>query len=134
MNKIEGSLCLLDWFMPSYDEAVMLSGKNKPEEISMVFSEKGVKNVVIKLGEKGCYVKPFDGSGFYSPAYKAQTIDTSGAGDAFCAGFITGMIKGWGAPDCARFANAAGAGCVSAIGTTAGIKSFDQIKEIMDDE
>ncbi len=134
IKKIKGSISLLDWFMPSYDEAVMLSGQRDPEKIALDFSRKGARNIVIKLGEEGCFVKPFDSPGFYSPAFKVDTIDTSGAGDAFCAGFITGIIKGWETAECARYANAAGAACVSAIGTTSGIRDFDQIREIMDEK
>ncbi|MCL2814319.1 MAG: carbohydrate kinase family protein [Oscillospiraceae bacterium] len=128
MDKIGGCLPYLDWFMPSFEEAVMLShGKKDPGDIAEVFVSMGAKNVAIKLGERGCYVKTRNEKGFYKPAYADLPVaDTSGAGDCFCAGFLTGLSKGWPPEKCAQFANAAGGMCVTAMGTTAGIKGMDE--------
>jgi len=127
LRKIESSLQYLDWFMPSYDEACEMSGKKIPEEIALFFRSEGVKNVIIKLGHEGCFVKQDDQKGYQVPAFnKVKAIDTSGAGDSFCAGFIAGLYMGWDIPECARFANAVGAHCIMQIGTTAGIKSMEE--------
>ncbi|MCJ7450097.1 MAG: carbohydrate kinase family protein [Bacteroidales bacterium] len=127
IKKIESSLQYLDWFMPSYDEACEMSGTKIPEEIAQFFQSKGVKNVIIKLGKEGCFVKPVNGKGYQVPAFnKVKVIDTSGAGDSFCAGFIAGLYIGWDIPECAKFANAVGAHCIMQIGTTAGIKSVEE--------
>jgi sugar/nucleoside kinase (ribokinase family) len=127
IRKIEPSLQYLDWFMPSFDEAHELSGKTDPEDIAEFFLYKGVKNVVIKLGDHGCFVKPGNEKGFIIPAFtKVEVIDTSGAGDSFCAGFIAGLYKGWPVHECAKFANAVAAHCIMKIGTTTGIRSFKE--------
>ena len=132
MKKIEKTLQYLDWFMPSYEEAKELSGKTDPAVIAEAFKAKGTKNVVIKLGKDGCYVKSEHDQGFYTPTYTdVKVIDTSGAGDAFCAGFLTGLVKGWDIQACARFANAVGTHCVMAIGTTTGIKSLAETLTFM---
>jgi sugar/nucleoside kinase (ribokinase family) len=134
LKKIDSSLEYLDWFMPSYDEAYEMSGKPKPEDIAQFFYTKGVKNVIIKLGCEGCFVKPGNEKGFLSPAFnKVKVIDTSGAGDSFCAGFVAGLYKGWDIPHCVYFANAVGAHCIIQIGTTAGIKSIEKTLEFMRD-
>ena len=128
MNKIGGVLPYLDWFMPSLEEARELSGKDSPPEIADIFVKKGVKNIVIKLGADGCYVCPQSGVCFTVPAYKVSSVvDTSGAGDAFCAGFLTGLLNKWDFRQCAEFANAVAAHCVMAIGTTTGIKPMSKI-------
>jgi len=128
MDKIKGSLVYLDWFLPSYEEARELSKEDKPEDMARLFQTKGVKNVVVKLGKNGCYVKPASKEGFYAPTYNdVQVVDTSGAGDSFCAGFLTGLVKGWDVNMCAKFANAVGSHCVMEIGTTTGIKPMDEI-------
>jgi len=132
MKKIEGMLQHLDWFMPSYDEANKMSGKTDPAEIAKVFISKGVRNVLIKLGKDGCYVKPENQNGFIVPTYKdIKVVDTSGAGDSFCAGFVAGLSKGWDIVKCATFANAVGTHCVMEIGTTTGIKSMSETLEFM---
>ncbi|MFA5818736.1 MAG: carbohydrate kinase family protein [Bacteroidales bacterium] len=134
IKKIESSLKYLDWFMPSYDEACEMSGKTKPEEIAQFFNSKGVKNVIVKLGNEGCFVKPGNEKGYLVPAFnKVKAIDTSGAGDSFCAGFIAGLYKGWDIPACAKFANAVGAHCIMQIGTTTGIKSIEETLEFIRD-
>jgi sugar/nucleoside kinase (ribokinase family) len=134
IKKIEASLKYLDWFMPSYDEACEMSGKTKPEEIAQFFNSKGVKNVIVKLGNEGCFVKPGNEKGYLVPAFnKVKAIDTSGAGDSFCAGFIAGLYKGWAITVCAKFANAVGAHCIMQIGTTAGIKSIEETLEFIRD-
>ena len=128
MKKIEKSLPYLDWFMPSYDEACELTGRTIPAEIAAVFNAKGVKNVIIKLNSAGCFVKPAQQEGYIVSSYnRIKPVDTSGAGDSFCAGFIAGLDQGWEIKKCAAFANAVGAHCIMQIGTTTGIKSMDEI-------
>jgi sugar/nucleoside kinase (ribokinase family) len=134
LKKIEPSLQYLDWFMPSYDEASEMSSKTDPEEITQFFHSLGVKNIIIKLGNEGCFVKPENVKGYRVPAFdKVNVIDTSGAGDSFCAGFIAGLYKGWDIAECAKFANAVGAHCIMQIGTTTGIKSIRGTLEFIRD-
>lgn len=133
IKKIGGCLELLDWFMPSYEEAAALSGEQEPERIAAVFAREGAANVVIKLGADGCYVKPSGEKGFSVAAYSGvSVVDTSGAGDAFCAGFLMGLTKGWDPHRCAKLANAAGTHCIMAVGTTTGIRPLSEILTFMD--
>jgi sugar/nucleoside kinase (ribokinase family) len=128
MRKIEASLQYLDWFMPSYEEAVMLSGEKDAERMSEAFLDKGVRNVVIKLGAEGCHVREREGASYRVPALKNITVmDTSGAGDAFCAGFLAGLAQGWETRRCAELGNALGALCVTEIGTTTAARSLEEI-------
>jgi len=132
MAVLEGSMPYIDVFMPSYDEAVELSGETEPEKIADVFFSKGVKQVVIKLGSRGCYLRESkDAPAVIVPSFKVQAVDTTGAGDSFCAGFLAGMVRGLSFEECGRFANATGAHCVMAKGATTGIKSFDEIQEFI---
>ena len=47
----------------------------------------GVKNVIIKLGAKGCYFKNASLS-IRLPAYRIRAVDATGAGDTYAAGFL----------------------------------------------
>ncbi|HLV80349.1 MAG TPA: PfkB family carbohydrate kinase, partial [Chthonomonadaceae bacterium] len=78
----------------------------------------------LKLGERGCYIRAAEGTEITLPALPVQAVDALGAGDAFVAGFLAGVARGWDLERCARFANAVGACCVTALGATTGIKSF----------
>ena len=123
----------IDIFLPSIDEAIELSGETEPDKIADVFFNMGVSKVVIKLGSRGCYMRETkDSQPVIIPCFKVKAVDTTGAGDSFCAGFLSAMAKGLSFEQCGRFANAVGAHCVMAMGATTGIKSFEEINEFID--
>lgn len=130
MKLLEPCLPYVDIFLPSIEEAKMLSGREDPEEISRFFLDYGVQIVGLKMGERGSYVRTKD-EAVREPAYKVDVVDATGAGDAFVAGFLAGYIMGWDLHRCVKLANATGAACVTAIGTTAGIKDLDQVMSII---
>jgi sugar/nucleoside kinase (ribokinase family) len=133
MKIIEPCLPYLDLFLPSYDEARMIAGKDEPEEIADVFLSKGVGLAVVKLGKDGCFIKKRDGEKHLIPTYsKIKAVDTTGAGDSFAAGFLTGLIMSWDLYQCGKFANAVGTHCVMAVGASTGIKSMEEILEFME--
>jgi len=132
MKVLEPCMKYIDYFMPSYEEAVQLSGKEKPEDIADVFLSMGVKTAVVKLGKDGCFIKDSGGEKHSIPTYEdIKPVDTTGAGDSFAAGFLTGIAKGWSLYECGKFANAVGTHCVMAVGATTGIKSLEEIKAFM---
>ena len=93
-----------------------------------------MKNIIVKLGKDGCFVKPENEKGCTVEAFnKVKAIDTSGAGDSFCAGFIAGLYNGWDVRTNAKFANAVGAHCIMKIGTTTGIKSIEETLKFIKD-
>jgi len=133
MNIIKPCLPYVDVFMPSIDEARELSGKTGVKEMADVFFENGAKQVVIKDGKNGCYLRESkQADGIIIPTYDVLAVDTTGAGDSFCAGFITGMSKNMSFTECGKFANAVGSHCVMEKGATTGIKSFEEIKKFME--
>ena len=92
--------------MPSIDEAIQLSGgETDPEKIADVFMKKGAKNVIIKLGSKGGFMRLADEEkgNIYPIVGRSKPVDTTGAGDSFCAGFLTGLSKGLSFKDSMRF-------------------------------
>jgi sugar/nucleoside kinase (ribokinase family) len=132
MQNIKPCLQYIDYFIPSLEEAEMISGKSEPEDIADVFLEAGVKTAVIKLGSKGCYIKNKSHEQYNIEAFLGiKAVDTTGAGDSFAAGFITGILRGWDLPACGEFANAVGAHCVMKVGATSGIKKFDEIMDFI---
>ena len=88
----------------------------------------GAEIVVVKLGKRGCYVT--DGKENYTiDAYKVETVDTTGAGDAFCAGFIYGLVKRKDLFECGRLGNFVASHCVSKIGARTGLPQLEDLKE-----
>jgi len=123
MEKIGPCLPHLDYFLPSYDEAKALSGLSEPPEMARFFMSEGAGTVAIKLAEKGCYVATAKQEWWVS-GFKVDAVDATGAGDAWCAGFFAGLLKGLPLQEAARLGNAAGALCVTGLGAYAGIRDY----------
>jgi len=127
LSIIRPCLPHIDYFLPSIEEVIKLSGTDDYRKAARMFKDLGCKNVAIKLGREGSFILTDDG-GVHVPIYKVETVDASGAGDSFIAGFLAGILQGWDMVECARFGSAVAAHCVQAIGCTVGVKSFDEIR------
>lgn len=134
MELVGPALPHLDYFLPSIEEAEMLAGETDPDKIADFFFDCGVRHVVIKLGKRGCYFRESrEADGHIIPAYTVDAVDTTGAGDAFCSGFLYGLSKGMSMEECCRLGNATGAFCVQAVGATSGMKDYDTVRKFMDE-
>jgi sugar/nucleoside kinase (ribokinase family) len=65
------------------------------------------------------------------PCFKAPIVDSTGCGDAYCAGFIMGLSKGWDLAKAGRLGSAAGGLVIQGLGSDAGIVNLDQTIEFM---
>jgi len=107
----------------SEHELALLTGSGLEEGAEALLAE-GVEIVAVKLGERGCYVT--DGrNSFTQPAYRVKVVDTTGAGDAFNAGFIYGLRQGRSLPDCSRLGNRLASYCIQERGARAGLPKAD---------
>jgi sugar/nucleoside kinase (ribokinase family) len=130
-EKAKNVLKYVDYFMPSYREAKLLSGETEPERAADFFvRETGEKVVVIKLGKKGCFVK--SGAKCYTvPAFGPDAVDATGAGDSFVGGFLAGLMQGWDVERCARLGNGAAGFNTQFIGATTLQMSMERVLEFM---
>ena len=123
-------LPMIDYITPNEDEARYYSGKEQPEDMADVFLSYGVKNVIIKLGSKGCFFKNRDMTSTLPP-YDIQAVDATGAGDNFLAGFASELLRGIEVKKALRFANACGAVCTTAAGACTAVRNRAQIIRFM---
>ncbi len=129
---IEPCFPYLDYFLPSIEQAREIAGQTDPEKIADYFLERGVGNVAVKLGEKGSYFS--NGSvSFYCDCYRVPVAETTGAGDAFVAGFLTGVGKRMRPEDCVRLGTACSAFVIQSVGATDGLKDFDTVRQFMEE-
>ena len=128
---IKETLAYTDCFLPSYDEAAYLTKEKDPAKMADVLLGAGVKTVVIKLADKGCYIATPQ-EGYMIEPFKTKAVDTTGAGDNFVAGFLTGLVKGWSLRECGVFANAVGSLSVRYVGPSNGVRSMEQVLSYMD--
>jgi len=125
---IEPALPHLDYFVPSEPEAAAISGLDDPAEMARWLQDKGCRNVVIKLGPAGAFWRDADGNEGRSAAFAVdQVVDTTGAGDCWCAGFLVGLQRGESICEAADLGNAAAAFCIQAPGASTGIKPLEEI-------
>lgn len=134
MKGIREALPYLDLFMPSIEEAREIAGKQDFEEIAQVFFDCGVKNVIIKAGKRGAYIREAGKPGYFAPTYLSiKPTDSTGAGDSFCAGFLAGLAQGFDYNKSAKLGNAVGTHCVMEIGASTGIKPLAEIYKFMEE-
>ena len=110
-------------FMPNEIEVELLTGMDYKEGAEFFLNWCDV--VVVKRGEKGCYVT----NGHMSrevPAYKVEVVDTTGAGDAFNTGFLYGFLKGKNLEECAKFGNYLASLCIRYVGARTYLEHLDK--------
>ena len=130
MEVIRPCLPYLDYFLPSIKEAQAITGCVLPEDIADCLLAEGVGTVAVKLGADGCYVKNAEGA-FYQRAYPAKAVDTTGAGDAFAAGFLAGLSRGLGLRECAQAGCAAGSIAVRRLGATTEAMNWNDLQKLI---
>lgn len=108
----------LDFFMANAHEAYRLTGEKAYAKAASVLIERGARTVIIKLGAEGCYAASSAFSGII-PGVRVEVVDTTGAGDAFAAGFIAAVIQGKDLGKACSMGNQAGANICTRLGAIA---------------
>jgi len=128
---IETLLDKIDYLITSRDIPGRLTGdQNLRQSLPAVRNRYGCRLTAATLGDEG--VLAWDGSRFhYAPAFQVKTLDTTGAGDIFHAGFIYGLLRGWPLSRQLDFACAAAALNCTAAGARGGIQAVENIEKLI---
>lgn len=113
--------------MPNALELTILTGEISYRKGADIMINKGVKIVAVKLGSDGCYVTDGHEQHLIEP-FKVDVIDTTGAGDAFCAGFLRGLVTGRSLFKCGRLGNFVASRCVMKMGARAGLPAAEDLE------
>lgn len=81
----------------------------------------GAKIVCVTLGERGCYVANSTGESHLIDAYQTDVVDTTGAGDAFAAGFLFGLLREKGIYESGKMGNLVASFCIREYGCRKGL-------------
>lgn len=131
LGLLRGYLPFVDIFMPNLEETRKITGIEDPGESAKLFRDLGAGCVIIKMGGDGCLIS--EGSSIERlPAFQVPVVDSTGCGDAFCAGVIAGVGMGWPLIRAADLGNAGGGLTLGGLGSDAGIRSLDQTIAFMD--
>ncbi|MBW3633652.1 MAG: sugar kinase, partial [Chloroflexi bacterium] len=135
LQVIEPALPYVDYFMPGFDEARMICGLHERHDVIQFFLDRGVRHTIFKMGAEGSSIAWRGTNGDIEeirvPAFVSPVVDSTGCGDAYCAGFIVGLLRGWDIVDCARLGTAAAGLVIQGLGSDAGIVDFDDTVKFM---
>ncbi len=106
--------------MPNAFELELLTGETDYRKGADLMLDAGVKIVAVKLGDDGCYLTDGEEQLKVEP-FKVKVVDTTGAGDAFCAGFLYGLINKKSLYECGQLGNFVASRSVTAMGARAGL-------------
>jgi len=128
---VDALLPLIDFLITSRDIPGRISGESDlRKSLPAVRSRYGARLTAATLGPEG--VLAYDGAQFhYAPAFRVDTVDTTGAGDIFHAGFIYGLLQGWPLPRQLEFACAAAALNCTGIGARGHIAPLAEIERLI---
>lgn len=118
-QRVVPALRFTDLFIPSLVEVQRITGVRDGAAGAAALRELGVRFAIVTDGPRGAWVDHDDFVG-HVPAIRVDTIDTTGAGDAFTGGVLTGIIHGLDAEAAARLGAATGALATTTMGTFAG--------------
>lgn len=116
--------------LPGIEEAEILLGIKDPKKAAEEFYQLMGGTVVLKLGEEGSLY--YDGETMEKvPAFEIEeVVDPIGAGDAFAAGLIAGLLRNMELKEAVELANLVGAYCVTVKGDIEGLPSWKEVEVI----
>ncbi len=117
LEGYENILNIADYFLPNRTEALKLTKTDDPREAAKILAGY-LDTAIVKLDKDGCLIYKDGKFTFVGSIDEFVRVDSTGAGDAFFAGFMYGIMKGEPVEKCVLFGNLTGGKCVTAVGCT----------------
>jgi sugar/nucleoside kinase (ribokinase family) len=127
LSDLETYLPHIDYFMPAMEEAAEICGESDPDLIADFFLERGAGACIFKWGARGSFFATRT-QRHRIPALRVDVVDTTGCGDAYCAGFVSGLIDGLDPLAACERGTAAAALVATGLGSDAGIVDLAQLE------
>jgi sugar/nucleoside kinase (ribokinase family) len=131
-GKLWDVLPYIDLFIPNETEIAMITDEKDVERALKKVASKA-RLAVVKLGPHGAMALA-NGRIVRRPPFKVNVVDTTGAGDAFNAGFIHAYLQGLSIEDALDLGNACGAICVQHSGGFAGQPTFEEAQRFIEEQ
>ena len=127
-------LPMIDYFLPSYYDILPMTGESTVEAAAAKLLSCGVKNLIVKCGEKGAIIfgRNICADGISVPAFRVRPLDTTGAGDCMSAAFIARIIEGDTLEDACRYACAAGSYSTLFPGANTVVLTDEKVREVLE--
>ena len=130
MARLTTILPYVDVFLPNNDEAAELTGCSQPWEQADAFRAAGAHTVVITSGQRGAHLVS-DNTRLHIGVHSTTVVGSTGAGDAFDAGFIAALLDDQDLTTCLRWGSALGASCVRSSSATGSVFSREEALQFM---
>lgn len=127
-EKYDEYLRLADYYTPNRKEALKITGA-KTEKDAAYALKKYFDKVVVKVDADGCIGIDGDDYFFSKSIDEFHNVDSTGAGDAFLAGFMYGLFYNYPLKDCIEFGNITGGKAVTEVGALSGWVNKNQLLE-----
>lgn len=121
----------VDALLLGQEEGRLLFGSDDPEVIAREGRARGARHVAIRCGGAGAWAFAAEGEGAWVPGLAVTPLEAVGAGDAFDAGFIAGLLEGRPEAECVRLGNICGAMATTALGDWEGVPDRDTALRIL---
>ena len=130
LDRLAPVLPLVDYFLPNSDQLLAITAAADLDAGIKTILDAGAGAVAVTMGEDGSRIVT-GGTDARLPALPVPVVDTTGCGDAYSAGFITGICHGWG-PEGAGWLGAAAAALVAqGLGSDATLTGLGQALELI---
>jgi sugar/nucleoside kinase (ribokinase family) len=126
-ERLAGAIAGADWFCPNGDQLLALTGRATLDAAMDDVLALGAGGVAVTLGAQGCLLASAAGGRHAVPAMEIDVVDTTGCGDGFDAGFLTGLLLGCAAEEAAWLGIACGSLVATGLGSDAGITGLGQV-------
>jgi 2-dehydro-3-deoxygluconokinase len=121
-----------DWVFPGIKEGQILTGYQNKEDIVDFYLNRGVKLVIVKLGEEGAYFATSTERELVPGFVVNEVVDTVGAGDGFAVGVISGILEGLSIQEAVTRGNAIGALAIMSSGDMDGLPTRMELDNYME--
>lgn len=122
----------VDFFFPNREEAYQLTKIKDPVKAALKIREHGPRVVIVTLDKEGCLVVGKDTQQFIKIVSDVEVVDSTGAGDAFCGGFLTGVLNGLRLDQACKVGSAAAAHIITRLGAHEQCPSGEDIIKIIE--
>ena len=130
----------MDWLTPNETETCILTGlppgelgEASLEDAAQQLLAAGCRNVILKLGGKGCYLALSNGTRRFLPAFTVKAVDTTAAGDAFNGAFAVAHMRGEDPVESAFWSSAVAAISVTRAGAQASMPTAMEVDRFLDE-
>lgn len=130
-DMLKEFISLSDILLIGLEEADYLFHENDVDKlVKLLFSSYSLQYIAIKDGKNGAWVSDQKAT-HYIPPVKCRSIDSIGAGDAFNAGFLSGLLEGRDLEICGKMGGISGAHATESTGDIEGLLSKNDMADIL---